>query len=216
MNKPRFGLLTAIVFLIQMLILVGLSSSGILNNVLLQVFNSSVSNSNTATGQFLSIFPNNLKVATIEFIPILGQAVFLFSNMNDGLIISSIGVQRHVSGLLLFASVAIEPHTWIELYSYAIATSFSLYVIYLALRDRNFLRKLGPTTFYVYSFVALELAIAALFESVEISWQLNSSPSPILFLSVIWVTGGFAMIFLGLLFRKILRNMNKLYSAMQT
>ncbi|EQB70761.1 MAG: hypothetical protein AMDU1_APLC00047G0002 [Thermoplasmatales archaeon A-plasma] len=213
MKPPRFGLLTALMFLIEILILVGFSSSGIFDNVLLHVFKGQVSNSKTVLGQFPSIFLNNLKVATIEFIPILGQAIFIYSNINDGVITSSIGLQRHVPGLFIFASVAIEPHTWIELYSYAIATSFSLYVIYLAIRNRNFLRNLGSTTVYMYCFVVLELALAALFESVEIFWQLNFSPPPLLFLSVIWVPGAIVMIFLGLLFRKILRNMNKLFSG---
>lgn len=211
MKKSKFGLLTVIVFLVQIGILVGLSVSGIMDNYLLHLFVNSVSNSNTASGQFISIFPNNVKVATIEFIPVLGILVFLFSNINDGLIISSIGVQKHISGGILFALVGLEPHTWIELYSYAIATSFSTYVVYLALRHRKLLKKMVPTAVFIYCFVVLELAIAAIFESVEITWQTNTVSSLGLYEAIIWIPGVIAMIALGLLFKKILRHMNKIW-----
>ncbi|EQD44703.1 hypothetical protein B1B_13414, partial [mine drainage metagenome] len=64
---------------------------------------------------FLSIFLHNLLVATIEFVPVLGLLFFMISAVETSVVIALEGSAYHVSGLVVFASLSLYPHTWLEL-----------------------------------------------------------------------------------------------------
>ncbi|MEM0127848.1 MAG: hypothetical protein QXO03_02010, partial [Thermoplasmatales archaeon] len=91
-------------------------------------------------------------------------------------------------------------HTWLELPSYAIAVSASIYLIYL-LSKRELLRSKGFKVLYMYLFVIIELVIAATFESAEIVLQSRG-----LIVLLTWIAAVPVIYLLILLFRKMNRD----------
>ncbi|MGC8497157.1 MAG: stage II sporulation protein M [Thermoplasmata archaeon] len=159
-----------VTFIVEIGIFIAVSSLNVQNNGLLSVFKSEQQSitSMSLIAMIFQIFPHNLLVATIEFIPLIGQLLFVISSASTALILALEGSSMHVSGLVVFFSLAIVPHTWLELPSYAVATSTSIYLIYLIVERGRILSDNIKKVFYMYLFVVFELAIAAIFESIEI------------------------------------------------
>lgn len=105
----------------------------------------------------ISIFSNNLKVSILDFIPVLGVFTLVISIVNTGMLLSAVSTAHNISGLLLALGLLTLPHSFLELPSYAIATSAGLYIL---LRRREWLR--GVLTFLM---VPVELFLAALVEA---------------------------------------------------
>ncbi|MEM1814283.1 MAG: stage II sporulation protein M, partial [Thermoplasmatales archaeon] len=119
------------------------------------------------------------------------------STVVTSLTVASEAFYYHTNGFLIFLSLAVLPHTWLELPSYAIAVSASIYLIYL-LSKRELLRSKGFKVLYMYLFVIIELVIAATFESVEIVLQTRG-----LVVLLTWIAAAPIIYLLILLFRKM-------------
>ena len=179
-----------VIFLVEIGIFIAISSLSIHNQELLSAFKNEQQSIVTLSlpDMILEIFPHNLLVATIEFIPIIGQFFFLLSSVETSIIISIEGAGLHTSGLVVFFSLAILPHTWLELPSYAVATSTSIYLIYLLAKRGQILHSNIMKVVYMYLFVVLELAIAGTFESTEIYMsRIYASPYNIEYPLMLWI-----------------------------
>jgi hypothetical protein len=137
----------------------------------------------TLLGRAMFLFSNNFHIAAIEFIPLFGLYTFASVMYNTALAIDVIGIVSNIPGPFVTLSLLFEPHTWLELPAYALATTQSLYLIRGFTSMRRFKFELVRTPF-VFALVAVELFIAAIFESSEISL---ASTSALLALAVPWV-----------------------------
>ncbi len=179
-----------ITFIVEIVIFIGVSCLSIQNNALLTNFKSEQHYiaSMSFTAMIFEIFSHNLLVASLEFIPFIGQILFLLSSASTALILALEGTSMHISGVFVFLNLAIYPHTWLELPSYAVATSTSLYLIYLIVKRGRILSDNINKVFYMYLFVVLELAIAAIFESVEMLMLENyASMNGALWCLALWI-----------------------------
>lgn len=198
-----------VTFLLELGIFIVISSLSIKNEELLSLFKSEQQSIVTQSlpDMILEIFPHNLLVATIEFIPIIGQFFFLLSSVETSIIISIEGTSIHTSGLVVFFSLAILPHTWLELPSYAVATSTSVYLIYLLARRGAVLHSNIRKVLYMYLFVVLELAIAGTFESTEIYLsRIYPSPYDVVYPLMLWIAAAPVIYLLIRLYRRIDRD----------
>lgn len=163
--------------------------------------------SQTIPVMFKDIFLNNFKVASLEVIPIIGPFFFLASSSGTALVISLEGGSYNVSGIAVFISLLLFPHSWLELPSYAVAVSISIYLIYSLIKIREgkeIFKKRLIKSLLLYGFVAVELAVAAMFESVEIYFEkTQSSPNNLLYPLLMWIPAVPALIFLIFLFHRI-------------
>lgn len=202
----RFGRIFLVFFILEMVIYAIIASLTIHDPSLYNSFKNEQSSivSQSFLPMFISIFPHNLLIASIEFIPIIGIFFYFFSVVDTSLIISVEGNALHTSGLLVFFSLVILPHTWLELPSYAIATGASIYLIYtLVKRGEDFgarLKRIG----LLYLFVVLELMVAGLFESTEIIMEETyKAPYDLVYPLMMWIPAIPVIIFLIYLFRRI-------------
>lgn len=198
-----------ITFIIEIGIFIGVSSIYIQDNYLLSIFKSEQQSitSMSLIAMIFEIFPHNLLVATLEFIPFIGQLFFVLSSAATALILSVEGSSMHISGFFVFLSLAMLPHTWLELPAYAVATSTSEYLIYLIVKRGRILSDNIKKVFYMYLFVVFELVIAAIFESIEILLLRSySSLDGTLFSIALWTPGIPVIYLLVKLYRKIDEN----------
>lgn len=205
----RFGRIFLILFIIEMGIYIAISSLSLHNAALYNTFKNEQSSidGESFIPMFLSIFPHNLLIATIEFVPIIGIFFYFFSVVETAVIISLEGTGIHTSGLLIFFTLALLPHTWLELPSYAIATGASIYIIYtLVKRGEEFgsrLKRIG----LLYLFVVLELMVAGLFETTEIVLEtIYPAPYDLIYPIMMWIPAIPVIIALIYLFRRITRD----------
>lgn len=140
----------------------------------------------TLLGRALYLFSNNFHIAATEFIPLFGLYTFGSVMYNTALAIDVIGIVSNIPGPFVTLSLLFEPHTWLELPAYALATTQSLYLVRGFTSVRRFKFELVRTPF-VFALVAVELFIAAIFESSEISL---ASTSALLALAVPWIAFG--------------------------
>jgi len=154
-----------------------------------------------------SIFPHNLLISTLEIIPFIGQFFFIFSTVETSIVIAIEGTSVHTSGIFVFITLALFPHTWLELPSYAIATSASIYLIYIIVRRRILLREKIRKVLYLYFFVILELFTAGVFESAEIVMEQSlTSPNNIIYPLLLWIPAIPVIYLLIRIFRRINRD----------
>ena len=156
---------------------------------------------------FFDIFLNNFRVASIEVIPIIGPFFFVASGFVTALIISLEGGTLNVSGLAVFISLLLYPHSWLELPAYAVAVTISVYITYALVKFREGRRMLAMRLIkclLLYGFVAIELEIAALFEATEIYFETTQSPpNDFLYPLLMWIPAIPALILLMAVFRRI-------------
>lgn len=204
----HLGRLFLILFLIEMSIFVGISSMNLSDPTLLQQFKSQQSDilSRSYLGIYMAIFPNNLRIASLEFIPIYGLLIFFSSTYFTALVIAIEGGPG-IPGIVVFISLALFPHTWLELPSYAIAVSGSIYLLYLLIKRKATLRRNIIKVLYLYIFVVVELAIAALFETTEIYFQtVYSTYQAALYSFLLWIPAACVIVLLIMWFRRIRRS----------
>ncbi len=195
-----------IFFILEILIFLAISSLPISNPTLYNTFKNqqaTVANLSLISMIFY-IFPHNLEVASIEFIPVFGQFFFLISAYETSLIIAVEGSALNLPGFVIFLSLALLPDTWIELPSYALACSTSVYFIYMLIRKRGQLMAKSSKILLMYLFIVIELAIAGSFESYSIVLErVNvNAYAPLL----LWIPAIPVIIGLVFLFRKINRD----------
>ncbi|MFP3233336.1 MAG: stage II sporulation protein M [Sulfolobaceae archaeon] len=113
-----------------------------------------------------TIFIHNLAVATLDFIPLMGVAMMVFSIIETGLVVAISGSIIGTPGLTISLYLLTLPHSWLELPAYAVASASGVYFLFDA-ADKG-LGKALVRLFYMYLMVAVELFVAASFEAGEI------------------------------------------------
>lgn len=202
----KFRSLFLVLFILEMLITVVVSSLPLSNGPLLAQLKSQQSAVDSlAYGPMLiSIFSHNLLIATLEVIPFFGQFLFVFSIAQTSVGIAVLGSSINVNGIFLFISILLIPDTLIELPSYALASSAGIYLIYLLIKHRTLLSGRIHKVLLMYIFTALELFVAASFEAGAIIMG-SSLPSPdnILYPILTWIPAAPVIYVLIKLFRRI-------------
>lgn len=171
-----------------------------------------ISNSNNQLGQTSSslgliplvgyIFANNFKIALLEFVPLLGWFFYGLSMFDTALAIEVIGIMHGgIPGPLITLSLLFEPHTWLELPAYAIATTQSFFLFSTVVR-RSWFKFEVARTVLVVGIVTVELLVAATFESSEIYLE---SYGAVAVLVIPWIFFAGLAILLYLSRRKLLR-----------
>lgn len=141
---------------------------------------------------FVMIFTNNYRIALIEMVPLLGVILFAVSIWETARVIEAIAAIHGESALLLVLLLfAIYPHTYIELPAYAVATAEGIYLLYAIAKALGWNK--GNMRAEVYqlainvAIVTVMLAVAALFESVEIALGLSFWITWVPFVALIYV-----------------------------
>ena len=196
-------------FLIEMLIYIVISALPLSDPALLSLIQSEQNSVDSLSfiPMFFSIFPHNLLIATLEVVPLIGQFFFIYSSVETSVVIAVEGTSIHTSGIFVFITLALLPHTWLELPSYAVAAGSSIYLIYLIARRRDLLRAKIRKVLYMYLFVILELLVAGIFESAEIVMeQALPAPDNIIYPFLLWIPAIPVLYLLIRLFRRINRD----------
>ena len=204
----RLERLFYVMFSIEILIFLIVSALPAVDPALLFEFKQEQSTIDTESyfPMFLSIFPSNLRVATLEFIPALGIFFYFDSIVVTSYILALEGTAKGISGISIFLSLALLPHTWLEIPSYAVAASTSIYLLYYLIKRRAELRHKAKKIFYMYLFVVLELAVAGAVESAEIVFYYNyPSPANVEYMFLMWLPSIPAILILIMLYKKIYR-----------
>ena len=114
-----------------------------------------------------SIFGNNFVHCLIMFTPFLGPLYGMFIFFNTGLVLGIIAAAEHVNVGLLFVSLFLMPHSWLEFIAYSFALSESI-LLSMAIFKRRFKRELKRTCIII-TVCALVLLLAAVAEIILIS-----------------------------------------------
>jgi len=142
-KKPRTAALRSrlIVTLIVFALCVGVTSAGTLAKVesseaqgIVQEWEKVEEALETAGVQI--IFGNNLMYCLVMFIPVLGPLNGFYVLYSTGKVLAAFGSTAGADPLLLFLSLFIYPHTWLEYVSYSLAISESLWLLFLTLKHR--------------------------------------------------------------------------------
>ncbi len=154
----------------------------------------------SAIAQVGGIFSNNLRVAGIELLPLLGLFIFGLSLYETARIVEVIGVVKGVSVGLALANLFFLPSTWLELPAYAIASAESIYLCYAIYRGFRygaaaFVREIRFLIVNVI-LIAGVLIVAATFEVTEIQIELGPVQTQIYAL-LTWLP--FAVVFAAVL-----------------
>lgn len=193
-------------FLLEIVIYSVISSLHVSNPALLNAFNNERSGITSEGYLFMvfSIFKNNFTIASIEAIPVIGPLLFLFSSYSTAFILALEGTSSGISGFFYLLSLFLLPDTWLEIPSYAISTSIGTYFLYRLFTKKDQMHQTIVKLLLLYGFVALELFIAASFESYEIILEkTNKTPYNLLYPLMMWIPAVPAFIFLIFLFRRI-------------
>ncbi len=118
----------------------------------------------------LYIFSHNYIIATVEFIPVIGIALFAISTASTALVVGAVGTSTGIAGPAYIFGLFTLPHTWLELPAYAIGITESLFLLSAIARSLFQGKPINevPRLVSAWLLVAVELAVAALFESAEI------------------------------------------------
>ena len=137
---------------------------------------SQVSNS-TSYQLLFQIFTNNLRIALIEMIPIVGTIFFAISIYATARVTQAIaGIDGVPALFLVVLLLVVFPHSFIELPAYAVATAEGLYLFYAIVKWLGATRegdpgRMGRELWQLainLTIVTVMLAVAAVFETVEI------------------------------------------------
>jgi uncharacterized membrane protein SpoIIM required for sporulation len=199
-KMPRLRRLFVLSFIIELVGFAVISSLPIKNPALYSSFKSQdhAIVSQSFFPMWLSIFPHNLLIASIEFIPIIGILMFGFSIVSTASVIAVEGTATKINGVAIFASLMLLPHSWLEMPAYAVAVSTSIYIFYYLIKRK--LRTNYMKIIYMYIFVVIELAFAGAIETSEI--LLEKSPHPF-YSFYIWIPAIPIIIFLIWLYRRM-------------
>jgi uncharacterized membrane protein SpoIIM required for sporulation len=194
-NWPKVAL---VIFVVELAILFVGSTLPIPQSAVASINNQDSSlrqsaNTLSLLGRAVFLFSNNFHIAALQFVPLLGWYTFASAMYNTALAIEVIGITSHLPGPIVTLSLLFEPHTWLELPAYALATTQSFYLISSVTNKSRIKFELLRTPL-VFAIVAIELIVAALFESSEITLE---SSSILLALALPWVA--FAVL-IGLLY----------------
>ena len=179
--------LIAILFVIELVVIVAVSSSAFFPSELTTYENQYNSTSavlnQSAIGQVGGIFANNFRVSIVELIPAIGLAIFGLSLYETARIVEAIAVIKGVSVGLALGNLFFLPSTWLELPAYAIAAAEGLYLVYAAYQGfkvgwSRFVREMRFLVVNII-LIAVVLGVAAVFEVSEIQIAGSSPDGPI-------------------------------------
>ncbi|MGC8505534.1 MAG: stage II sporulation protein M [Thermoplasmata archaeon] len=205
----KFRSIYWIIFIAELLLYIIISSLPINDPVLYNSFKSEQNGiiSLSYIPMVFSIFPHNLTIASVEFVPVLGPFLYIDSSVVTSLIIAVEGTALGYSGFFVLVTLMIFPHFWLEIPSYAVATATSIYLIYLIYKRGEILRNGIRKVLYLYIFVILELFIAGSVEAAEIIFETTYRyPYDLYYPLMMWIPGSVAIFVLILLFRRINRD----------
>jgi uncharacterized membrane protein SpoIIM required for sporulation len=120
------------------------------------------------------IFGNNLMHCLFMFIPGVGPFYGFYVLYSTGKVLAALGLMTGENPLLLFISLFIYPHAWLEYVSYSLAISENLWLIHAARKyqTKGFRNELS-TAAKVMAICAILLLIAAIAEMSIISSALS-------------------------------------------
>ncbi len=199
-KMPRLKRVFLISFIIELVGFAIISSLPIHDPALYASFKSEDNSiiSQSFLPMWLSIFPHNLLIASIEFIPIIGIFMFIFSIGSTASVIAVEGTAEHENGFEIFAILMLLPHSWLELPAYAVAVSTGTYIFYYLIKGT--LRDNYKKILYMYLFIVVELAFAGAIETSEILLEQSAHPLNVFYM---WFPAIFIIIFLIWLYRRI-------------
>lgn len=113
------------------------------------------------------IFGHNFFLTLIMFIPFIGPIFGGISAFSTGIVIGDIAFVNSANAEVLLASLFTAPHTWLELFAYALAMSQSVFVSIVIVRGR--FRQELVRTCVIMAICALTLVVAAFFEVILIA-----------------------------------------------
>ena len=124
------------------------------------------------------IFGNNMMYCLVMFIPFLGPISGFYVLYSTGRVLAALGYVLGLDPLLLFSSLLIYPHSWLEFISYSLAISESirLSIYVLKYRLKRLKAELPRTAKYI-SLCAALLLTGALIEIALITLIPSLIPS---------------------------------------
>jgi hypothetical protein len=110
------------------------------------------------------VFGHNFFLTMIMFTPFVGPIFGAFSSFSTGFVIEIIAIARHTSTGLVFGTLFLFPHTWLELFTYSLAMSQSVFLSMAIARGR--FRQEVVRTCVIMAVCATTLFIAAFLEVI--------------------------------------------------
>ena len=110
----------------------------------------------------LTILINNLRIAYLMMIPVIGIPIAAYALFNTGLVISAQAASAGVSGLFVFPVLLIFPFSWLEFFAYSAAMTQGIFLL-LGLVRRRF-RVEAVRTGVVAAIIFVLLLIGSLVE----------------------------------------------------
>jgi hypothetical protein len=116
------------------------------------------------TGTVDFIFGHNFFLTLIMFTPFVGPFFGAFSSFSTGFGIEIIAIAKNTSTGLLFGYLFLFPHTWLELFTYSLAMSQSVFLSAALVKGR--FRQELVRTCVIMAVCALILFLAAFLEVI--------------------------------------------------
>ena len=114
------------------------------------------------------IIGNNLSIALIAIIPIVGLFWMIFTLYSTGLAFSAIATVSDVPALFLILFTFITPFFWLEYIAYSLAMMEGTMIVYTLLIKRERIREELIITILIIGLMTLLLAFGALLEALMI------------------------------------------------
>ena len=124
----------------------------------------------------VGIFSNNVRIALVEFIPVVGPIFGVYTSYSTGVAIAAISQadsQSQMSGIVLFLLLMLTPIFWLEFFSYSLAVEESISLI-VSIRSRDLKREWKWLVASILA-VAIVLFFSARLESSLVSALAPSS-----------------------------------------
>lgn len=200
-SRPRIGLSFILLLAIQVFLTVILEFSGLDVPYLgREVANSLAQNSMPFPKLFISIFSNNLEIASLVCIPVIGLLFYFFFTIQTALAASSYIVELHASPYVLL-NLFSHPDTLIEMSAYSMSAVISLYLLFRVIisKPRSMSKLLN--SIYLYALMALILVTAAILETADIKCPIYWGG----YFDAYWLPAILATITIIVTFQKIIR-----------
>jgi uncharacterized membrane protein SpoIIM required for sporulation len=125
----------------------------------------------TLLGEFQTIYLNNIQVAWGGAVPFIGALFSGVASYNTGRVVQVIAIGNHIPSAFVLLSLYVFPHTWVEEFSYPMATAAGLLAVtrWRSVAPEAFARRLnrGSTKLLLALVgVALTLMLAGVLETL--------------------------------------------------
>jgi len=113
------------------------------------------------------IFGNNFLICLLMFIPVIGPLLGMFILFNTGVAVSAISTAEGYPSSLVFVSLFLTPHFWLEFAAYSVAMAASTWLFWRLITRRG-LREIRVTCVFI-AICAVLLVAGAFVET----WLIN-------------------------------------------